>query len=153
MAALGIFGGVLFLIVGVVQIYVGYIGIEYHLGTGFAIGAIVLAFLFRLMLPLTIGTFFGAMSVWGWPWYGAAALAAPGLLFIVPALITAAVGSLMNKSSTNTYENNYSSSFSDNTSDEEPKNVTPDKPINKKVKKISSKKIKVTKKKKTKSKK
>jgi hypothetical protein len=99
MAYLGIFGGILFLIVGLIQISVGYIGIEYHFGTGWAIGALVLGFGFRIMLPLTIGTFFGALDVWDWPWYGALALAAPGLLFVLPSLITAAIYSLSSSSS------------------------------------------------------
>ena len=49
MPFLGAFSGVIFLLVGIVQIYVGYIGIEYHLGAGFAIGALVLGFVFRIM--------------------------------------------------------------------------------------------------------
>ena len=97
MPFLGAFSGIIFLLVGIVQIYVGYIGIEYHLGAGFAIGALVLGFVFRIMFPLTIGTFFGAMDVFGWPWYGALAFAAPGLLFIVPALVTGAISTLLRK--------------------------------------------------------
>ena len=38
MPFLGAFSGIIFLLVGIVQIYVGYIGIEYHLGAGFAMG-------------------------------------------------------------------------------------------------------------------
>ena len=133
MAAFGILGGIGFLLVGIVQIFVGYIGIEYHLGTGFAIGALVLGFMFRIMLPLTIGTFFGALDVWGWPWYGALALAAPGFFFIVPALVTGAIATLFEgrKQNNLTYEdnNNYKEDF--------PKNVTP----KKKVKKIIKKKV------------
>jgi len=128
MAALGFLGGVLFLIVGIVQVYVGFIGIEYHLGSVVAFAALFLAFFLRIMFPLTIGTFFGALSVWGWPWYGAAALAAPGLLFIVPALVTGAVSTLFEKK----VQNNYSQSFSSQTSESEPKNITP----KKKTKKI-----------------
>jgi hypothetical protein len=97
MAALGVLGGIIFLIVGIAQIWAGYIGIEYHWGAIWAAGAIGVAFVFRLMLPLTIGSFFGAMDVWGWPWYGAAAFAAPGLLFILPAMVTAAATSLFNR--------------------------------------------------------
>ena len=97
MAFLGVFGGILFLLVGVVQIYIGFLGIEYHLGIVWAWIAIVIALGFRIMLPLTIGTFFGAISVMGWPWYGALALAAPGLLFIAPALVTAALATLSDK--------------------------------------------------------
>ena len=97
MAAFGVLGGILFLVVGIVQIYVGFIGIEYHLGSGFAFGALFIGFFFRIMFPLTIGTFFGALDVWGWPWYGALAFAAPGLLFIVPALVTSAISTLVEK--------------------------------------------------------
>ena len=58
----GGFGMLLMLGVGLAQIVIGYIGIEYHLGAGWAIGAVVLAFVFRFSLPLTVGTFFGAMD-------------------------------------------------------------------------------------------
>ena len=97
MAALGVFGFILFLGVGIVQIYAGFLGIEYHLGYWWAVAAIGASFLLRIMLPLTIGTFFGAMDVWGWPWYGAAAFAAPGLLFIIPAMTTAAISSVFSR--------------------------------------------------------
>lgn len=144
MAAFGALGGILFLLVGVVQIFVGYIGIEHHLGAGFAIGALVLGFIFRIMFPLTIGTFFGALDVWGWPWYGALALAAPGLLFIVPALVTAAISSLIEKKN----QNNFSTSFNTEPSPYQPKdipkNVTPK--AKKKVAKKITKKRKKTKK-------
>ena len=97
MAFLGVFAGILFLLVGVIQLYIGFLGIEYHLGTAWAWAAIALAIGLRIMLPLTIGTFFGAISVMGWPWYGALAIAAPGLLFIAPTLVTAALATLSNK--------------------------------------------------------
>lgn len=138
MPFLGAFSGIIFLLVGIVQIYVGYIGIEYHLGAGFAIGALVLGFVFRIMFPLTIGTFFGAMDVFGWPWYGALAFAAPGLLFIVPALVTGAISTLFEKKA----ESNYSFS-NNNYSDSAPINVTPKQKTitKKKVKKIIKKKV------------
>ena len=91
MAALGILGFLVFVAVAFIQTVVGYIGIEHHFGTFVAIVVIILAFVFRLMLPLTIGTFLGAMNVWGWPWYGALALASPGLLFVIPTLITSVI--------------------------------------------------------------
>jgi len=136
MAAFGALGGILFLLVGIVQIFVGYIGIEHHLGSGFAIGALVLGFVFRIMFPLTIGTFFGALDVWGWPWYGALALAAPGLLFIVPALVTAAISSLVEKRNVNNFSSSFSSQPSSYQPEDTPKNVTP-----KKTKKIIKKKV------------
>jgi|TARA_X000000950_G_scaffold87498_1_gene110238 hypothetical protein len=140
MAALGVFGGILFLIVGVIQIFVGYIGIEYHLGSGFAIGALVLGFVFRIMFPLTIGTFFGALDVFGWPFLGALALAAPGLFFIVPALITSALSSFKQSKRDNYFSSNYENeSGSIYKNEKEPKNVTPKK--TKKTKKIFKKKV------------
>ena len=144
MAAFGALGGIIFLLVGIVQIFVGYIGIEHHLGTGFAIGALVLGFVFRIMFPLTIGTFFGALDVWGWPWYGALALAAPGLLFIVPALVTAAISSLMEKKNINNFSSSFNSEPSSYQTQDIPKNVTPKN--NKKVTKKITKKRKKTKK-------
>ena len=144
MAAFGALGGILFLLVGIVQIFVGYIGIEHHLGGGFAIGALVLGFVFRIMFPLTIGTFFGALDVWGWPWYGALALAAPGLLFIVPALVTAAISSLVEKRNVNNFSSPFSSQPSSYQPEDTPINVTPKK--KKKVtKKITKKRKKIKK--------
>ena len=144
MAAFGALGGILFLLVGIVQIFVGYIGIEHHLGGGFAIGALVLGFVFRIMFPLTIGTFFGALDVWGWPWYGALALAAPGLLFIVPALVTAAISSLVEKRNVNNFSSPFSSQSSSYQPEDTPKNVTPKK--KKKVtKKVTKKRKKIKK--------
>ena len=71
MGYLGAFSGIAFLIVGIVQMVVGYLGIEYHLGTIAAFVAIFIAFFLRIMLPLTIGTFFGALDVLNWHWLGA----------------------------------------------------------------------------------
>ena len=144
MAAFGALGGIIFLLVGIVQIFVGYIGIEHHLGAGFAIGALVLGFVFRIMFPLTIGTFFGALDVWGWPWYGALAFAAPGLLFILPALVTGAISALVPKSNENNFTNTFSSESSDyNQNEDEPKNVTPKKKTKKIIKRIIKKRKKI----------
>ena len=60
---LGLF--LIFLAVGAVQIYGGFVGIEYHFGTGWAWGAIAVGMVFRLMLPLTIGTFFWCIGCMG----------------------------------------------------------------------------------------
>ena len=43
MGYLGAFSGIAFLIVGIVQMVVGYLGIEYHLGTVAAFVAIFIA--------------------------------------------------------------------------------------------------------------
>jgi len=84
------------LVYGIAQIWAGYIGIDHHLGSGWAIGAVVVAFLFRFSLPITVGSFFGAMDVWGWPWYGAFVFAAPGLAFMA-LMIPGALASLFKK--------------------------------------------------------
>ena len=60
----GGFGVILMLGIGLAQMIIGYIGIEYHLGSGWAIGAVILALMFRFSFPLTVGTFFGAIDVW-----------------------------------------------------------------------------------------
>ena len=91
------------------------------------------------MFPLTIGTFFGALDVWGWPWYGALAFAAPGLLFIGPALVTSAISTLVEKKSYSSFSSNFNPTTSSN---DEPINVTP----KKKTKKIFKKVIKKIKK-------
>jgi hypothetical protein len=90
-ALIGIPFFIIFLGVGAVQIYLGYLGIEYHIGAWAAWIAIGLMLLGRIMLPLTIGSYFGAVNVMGWEWWQGLLIAAPGLLFIVPALVMAAL--------------------------------------------------------------
>jgi putrescine transport system substrate-binding protein len=76
-----------FLAYGVAQIVAAYVGIEHHWG-GVAAGLLIgVSFLFRFTLPITIGSFFGAMDVWGWHWAVAAIFAVPGLLLLAPGAI------------------------------------------------------------------
>lgn len=93
-ASLGCFLISVMLVYGLVQIYAGWIGIEHHWGSGWAITALVAALVFRFSLPLTVGSFFCAMNVWGWHWLGALLFAAPGLAFMV-LMIPGALASLM----------------------------------------------------------
>lgn len=82
---------------GLAQVYAGFIGIRHHWGGGWAVAAVALAFMFRFSLPLTIGSFFGAMNVWGWHWLGALVFAAPGLAFMalmIPGALAAALASI-----------------------------------------------------------
>jgi len=74
---------IVILVYGLVQIWAGFIGIDHHLGSGWAWAAIAVFFIFQFTLPVTIGSFFGAMDVWGWHWAGALAFAAPGLAFML----------------------------------------------------------------------
>jgi hypothetical protein len=95
----GCAGMILFLGYGAAQIYAGYIGIHHHLGTGWAVAALVAAIGFRFSLPLTIGSFFGAMNVWGWHWLGAFVFAAPGLAFMalmIPGALASVIGKFKN---------------------------------------------------------
>lgn len=68
--------------------------IQHELGGWWAFAALVAAFGFRFMLPLTIGTYFGAVEVLGWPWWGGVLIAAPGLLLIVPSILAQALEGL-----------------------------------------------------------
>ena len=141
----GGFGVILLLGVGLAQMIVGYIGIEYHLGSGWAIGAVVLALMFRFSFPLTIGTFFGAIDVFGFSWVIALLITLPGLLLMVPGAIAAGIAGLLSsfKSKPNhDYQSEYNS--------DEPKNVTPTKAHSKKTKSLLKKTKKVSKKKKAK---
>lgn len=86
-----IIGVIAFFAFGIVQIYIGLAYFHHTFGFGWAIAVSVAAFGFRLSLPLTVGTFLGAMNLWGWPWYLAAVFTAPALAFVVPGAITAAL--------------------------------------------------------------
>ena len=81
---LPIFFGVCFVIWAISQFIAGYDGITSYAGSGWAFGAILVTFIFRFTLPITIGAFYGAMIVWGWPWYLALLFTVPGLVLIVP---------------------------------------------------------------------
>jgi hypothetical protein len=84
-------GFILFIIYGIAQMAAAYVGIDFHLGVGWAVAAMVAAFLFRFILPITIGSFFGAMDVWQWHWALAALFSAPGLALVVPGILMAII--------------------------------------------------------------
>lgn len=126
-------GVVFFLGFAIAQGVIGFLGVEYHFGSGWAIGVLVLAFVFRFTLPLTIGTFFGALDVFGWPWYGALLITLPGLLFMVPGAIGMAVVGLASILKGNSAGN----SQTNDDYQEEPKDVTPKETSSKIIKKIT----------------
>ena len=72
---------------GLVQISAGYIGIDFYFGGFWAGLALFVAFVFRFTLPITIGSFFAAIEVFGWHWIIALLFAAPGLAFVIPGVI------------------------------------------------------------------
>ena len=76
---------------GIFQLVVGYQGIEYHLGAGWAIVVLACAFIFRFILPITVGTYFGVVDVLEWHWAIGLLVAVPGLLFMIPGIASAAL--------------------------------------------------------------
>ena len=88
---------IVMLVAGAAQLYLGYVGIEDWLGVGWAFVALALAFSLRIVLPLTIGTYLAMTNVYGYDWWIAAIVAAPGLLVIVPAMVTEIFAKVFNK--------------------------------------------------------
>lgn len=86
-ALLGVGGFLLFIGYGIVQMFAGYIGIDYHFGALWAGVAIVAALMFRFTLPITIGAFFCAINIWHWHWALATLFVAPGLALLIPGVI------------------------------------------------------------------
>lgn len=78
---------VLLLAYGILQIYAGFIGLDFHLGTIWTLVILVAALAFRFPPLISIGAYFGATDVWGWHWVFAVLFAVSGLVFLIPALI------------------------------------------------------------------
>ena len=134
-------GLILMLVIGLAQMVIGYIGIEYHFGAGWAIGAVVLALIFRFSLPLTVGTFFGAMDVFGFSFIVALLITLPGLLLMVPGVIAAGIAGLASS-----FKSKPNYDYQPNYNNDEPKNVTPAKTSTKKTKSLPKKTKSTTKK-------
>ncbi len=81
------------LAMGLAQVILGYLGIQHELGGWWAFASLIAAFGFRLMLPLTIGTYFGVVNVLGWPWWAGVVVALPGILLVIPHVLTQILGS------------------------------------------------------------
>ncbi|QHI95301.1 hypothetical protein GT348_02540 [Aristophania vespae] len=85
--SLGIFLVFAVAILGLVQLYLTFVGIWHVWGLIAAIIAIVVTFVFRTSVLLLIGTYMGAVHVWGWPWWGAVLIAIPAVFFLIPGAI------------------------------------------------------------------
>ena len=90
-------GAIILIGFGVAQLVIGFLGIEYHFGEVWAFVAAFAAFFLRIMFPMTIGCYFGAVDVLNWEWYWALLITAPGLLFIAPAMIGVIIETLKMK--------------------------------------------------------
>ncbi len=66
--AIGILALAAFLVFASAQIAAGYAGIEHGMGPVWALAAVFAAVFLRFTLPITVGAFFGAMTLWGWHW-------------------------------------------------------------------------------------
>lgn len=75
---------ILMMVVGIAQIYLGFVGIEDWLGSGWALASLLIAIFARIMLPLTVGTYLAITNVYGLSWWIGIICAAPGILFFLP---------------------------------------------------------------------
>ncbi len=80
-------GCLVFAAIGILQTVLGVMGLEHEFGGWGVFVGLGAAFFLRIMLPLTVGTYFGAVEVLGWPWWGGVLIAAPGLLLLIPAFM------------------------------------------------------------------
>ena len=138
-------GAIFFLIVGLAQMVIGYWGIEYHLGDGWAIGLLIASLVFRITFPLTIGTFFGALDVLGWSWIGALLITLPGLVLMVPGAVGMAIAglaSMVKGDNQNNHQTNNNYQSQNNYNESNLKDVTPKKKSSSPKKKITKKKSK-----------
>lgn len=77
----------------VLTFWLGWSGIEGRFGTGWAIAAVVVAFL-GFTLPVSAGVFLFAIDTWQWHWFFALLLAAPGLAVMLPVVFMGILGSI-----------------------------------------------------------
>lgn len=75
---------------GIAQFVAAIWGLETYVGW-FAAPIIAFCLYFRFSLPVTIFAFLGAKNEWGWYWLAALIFVAPGLLLIVPAILSSAI--------------------------------------------------------------
>ncbi|MEM6602615.1 MAG: hypothetical protein AAF621_01070 [Pseudomonadota bacterium] len=79
-------GGLLFPVFYILQVPVGFFGIEHHFGALIAIASVCIALYFRTMLPFLCGAFFGVTDVLGWHWLFAILFILPGTLSFLSSL-------------------------------------------------------------------
>ncbi len=83
--------------IGLAQIGLGYIGLEDWLGSGWAFAALMLAFIGRIIFPLTLGSFLAMTNVYGFSWLIGLIVAVPGLLLIAPAMVSDVLSKVFRK--------------------------------------------------------
>ncbi len=86
---IGLLALIAFFVFAAAQLNAGYAGIQQTIGPVWAFAALLSAVFLRFTLPITVGAFFGAMTVWGWHWSLALLFCAPGLVLALPGVIPA----------------------------------------------------------------
>src|SRR6478609_5759283 len=85
-----VLGCIFFAAYAVAQFVAAIWGLETYVGW-LAVPIIVISLYFRFSLPVTIFAFLGAKNDWGWHWLVALIFVAPGLLLIVPAILSSVI--------------------------------------------------------------
>lgn len=78
----------------VVQVVLGCLGLAQLAGAPGALLGVAIWLLLGWRLPLQIGAFWGALSLWHWPWLAALAFAAPRELLMIPGLVSRLIARL-----------------------------------------------------------
>jgi hypothetical protein len=78
----------------IAQLVLGCMGLAQLAGWGGAALGVLLWALLGWRLPLQIGAFAGAMSLWHWPWLPALLFAAPREVLMVPGLLARLIARL-----------------------------------------------------------
>lgn len=84
---LGILGFLILMAYGIIQIYAGFLGLQYEFGTIWAWIGVIFTFMTRFTLIITGASFIGALNVWEWHWALSALFAAPGLMLFIPGVL------------------------------------------------------------------
>lgn len=91
-------GFIVTLCYGILQIATGWNGLEMYVGSIWAAIIVIFGgFILRITLPISIGSFLFVTNIWGWHWALGLLFVVPGLLFMVPVVVTTIIASLKNK--------------------------------------------------------
>jgi hypothetical protein len=107
---------ILGLVYGLTQVVLGYMYFEEILDWSPAVlFTLTFALIFlRIGFPFTIGAYFGAVEIWGWPWWGAALFAFPGLIIGGMLLIAMLAEGILSRESLNIGGKFFQSKVDDN---------------------------------------
>lgn len=96
--SLSCIGMVLFLALGVVQLYAGYIGLDYLIESSLWFNVLFWgSILLNIWIPIFVGCFYAARDLWEWHWALALLFTLPGIALWIGIWIAMASGSLKEK--------------------------------------------------------